>query len=623
MDDVLEHTRIVMLPMMNPDGFAAGVRGNSAGVNLNEDFPYVFTRRLNHEPQPETQAFMSWSDAQPPVMGASLHDGQPVVVSYPFDSTRSGTELQQETETEDDALLRSLAATYASHTQGMARSSDFTGGIINGAQWSPLLGSMGDWCYDRFGSLELSLELSVQSCPPVDEAARLWAANRAALLAFLRRSLQGVSGVVHDADGRAVQATIMPLSFSGRPRTTDSDGRFYQVVMPDVELTLVAIPDDAALPNKTFTVRVPRGANHPLHLTVTLPPAEARLSVGAIVAIVVACVFVVVLAAWLLLQRHRRAKDIDMDSTSHSPHALRVYVEGSPKTHSTRAVSRTRSSGPTVTISDGSGRRRRPPKRAASARSRRGRRGRRDGRRNSGESAVSRQLSRRGARNRGPSPRSLDMLDASLRARLTDGPPSARRPQTRRAGTPRVPAGLRAPHLKPKRQVKPGDDIEMGGDGGAAGAGASGASASSDIDEFFDPLGSVRSVKSSTGFFDGMSTAARQMLRVDSVGDMVVQMTDLSMLSGDEIRDSLGAVRELHTAPVRPLLPDTEMIDVWDEAALLPPPLPPRSSSSADEGDGSVELSAVRRPLGGATSSASSWRPRRGSREVLLAAGDV
>lgn len=98
---------------------------------------------------PETRAVIDWMQRYPFVLSANLHGGE-LVVTYPFDMTRSYWKAQELTPTADDGVFRWLATVYATSNLAMASEDrrlchydDFArhGNIINGANWHTVPGS--------------------------------------------------------------------------------------------------------------------------------------------------------------------------------------------------------------------------------------------------------------------------------------------------------------------------------------------------------------------------------------------------------------------------------------------------------------------------------------------------
>lgn len=110
----------------------------------------------------------------------------------------------------DDATFRWLASTYAQAHAFMSSSTEFDGGITNGAAWYDIYGSLQDWSYVAGRCLDVTLELNQRKRPPASELPKLWEENRAALLALpLTAMLGGVRGRVLDAaSGAALAAAV-------------------------------------------------------------------------------------------------------------------------------------------------------------------------------------------------------------------------------------------------------------------------------------------------------------------------------------------------------------------------------------------------------------------------------
>lgn len=79
--DVLADRRVVLMPLVNPDGLANGTRHNASGIDLNRNFPagnFTSTGRHGVQPlsEPESQAIKTALDEWPPARIVSIH--QPV-----------------------------------------------------------------------------------------------------------------------------------------------------------------------------------------------------------------------------------------------------------------------------------------------------------------------------------------------------------------------------------------------------------------------------------------------------------------------------------------------------------------------------------------------------------------
>ncbi|KAL1481186.1 hypothetical protein MTO96_015769 [Rhipicephalus appendiculatus] len=150
---LLDNTRIHIMPSMNPDGYAAAKEGtctdtagrnNAAEVDLNRNFPNRYGTQKEME-QPETASVREWSRKIPFVLAANLHGGA-LVASYPYDHhelliSEHRTEFQH-SPTPDDDVLRHLAEVYSFNHARMHRGEpcptnqlEFPNGTTNGAAW--------------------------------------------------------------------------------------------------------------------------------------------------------------------------------------------------------------------------------------------------------------------------------------------------------------------------------------------------------------------------------------------------------------------------------------------------------------------------------------------------------
>lgn len=122
---LINTTRIHLLPTMNPDGYEMVSptnydrigRENANGVDLNRNFPDKYgTNRLNRIQEPETQAIMNWTLSIPFVLSANLHGGA-LVANYPYDDSDGDllayTPTSKNNPTEDNEMFRHLAKTYS------------------------------------------------------------------------------------------------------------------------------------------------------------------------------------------------------------------------------------------------------------------------------------------------------------------------------------------------------------------------------------------------------------------------------------------------------------------------------------------------------------------------------
>ncbi|NXG22279.1 CPXM1 carboxypeptidase, partial [Grallaria varia] len=157
---------------------------------------------------PETRAVIAWMQRVPFVLSANLHGGE-LVVTYPFDMTRTYWKAQELTPTPDDGVFRWLATVYATANLAMASGErrpchydDFArlGNIINGANWHTVPGSMNDFSYLHTNCFEITVELSCDKFPHASELPQEWENNKESLLLFMEQVHRGIKGVVQDSD---------------------------------------------------------------------------------------------------------------------------------------------------------------------------------------------------------------------------------------------------------------------------------------------------------------------------------------------------------------------------------------------------------------------------------------
>ncbi|XP_065606327.1 probable carboxypeptidase X1 [Cyrtonyx montezumae] len=287
-------TRIHLLPSMNPDGYETAYRLGSElsgwamgrwtyeGIDLNHNFadlntalwdaedndlvPHEFPNHYIPIPEyytfanatvaPETRAVIDWMQRYPFVLSANLHGGE-LVVTYPFDMTRTYWKAQELTPTADDGVFRWLATVYATSNLAMASEErrlchydDFmrSGNIINGANWHTVPGSMNDFSYLHTNCFEITVELSCDKFPHVSELPAEWENNRESLLLYMEQVHRGIKGVVRDEDtGEGIANAIISVDGINHDVRTAVDGDYWRLLNPgEYEVTARAEGYEAA-----------------------------------------------------------------------------------------------------------------------------------------------------------------------------------------------------------------------------------------------------------------------------------------------------------------------------------------------------------------------------------------
>ncbi|KDR10344.1 carboxypeptidase E-like isoform X2 [Zootermopsis nevadensis] len=246
---LIELTRVHLLPSMNPDGWKVSTetggkdyligRNNNNSVDLNRNFPdlnrIMFSNeeahvshnnhlleqvdRLKEPIQPETKAVIRLIMQVPFVLSANLHGGD-LVANYPYDASRSGARTEY-TKSPDDQTFRHLALAYSTHHKNMANPRRHgcghdgynfgkQGGITNGAAWYSVQGGMQDFNYLSSNDFEITLELGCDKYPEASALQDEWDNNKDALIHFMWQAHIGVKGHVRDAvTGQPLPHTVI------------------------------------------------------------------------------------------------------------------------------------------------------------------------------------------------------------------------------------------------------------------------------------------------------------------------------------------------------------------------------------------------------------------------------
>lgn len=243
---LLNTTRIHILVSMNPDGFAVatqpdckGIRGraNARQYDLNRNFPdYFVTNQV--ELQPESRAVINWLKSLQFVLSGTLHGGV-MVVNYPYDNLPGGRTSLASSHSPDNDVFIHLAKTYSyAHStmhlgQPCPRDEDiFPEGIVNGADWYLVTGSMQDYNYIFAGCMDLTLEVSCCKYPLNDEIEPHWNDNKDALIRLLTQVHLGVKGIVFSPDRQPISNASVDIVGRSHGHRTTSLGEFWRILLP-------------------------------------------------------------------------------------------------------------------------------------------------------------------------------------------------------------------------------------------------------------------------------------------------------------------------------------------------------------------------------------------------------
>ena len=303
---LIDNTRIFIMPSMNPDGFEVAQRwGASSGgasigsvgrynhnnVDLNRNFPDLHNRIIPvPQQEEETTAVVDWIKNTNVVLSANLHGGA-LLVSYPLDSYWNGI-----SKTTYNDVFRRLANTYATNHPTMSKGDTcrefFEGGITNGADWYEIFGSLQDYSVMKKQTFEVTIELSCDKFPDYSKLKGFWLDNVNSLVAYMEQIHFGVKGIVSDAN---TLLSLAEISVVVKDREdfvfkTTKDGEYWILLNPG-EYTLnfrsqLHIDEEVA-------VRIGSGPMEVLNVTLVVGGAGRE--------VVTACVIIICVLSVLLL----------------------------------------------------------------------------------------------------------------------------------------------------------------------------------------------------------------------------------------------------------------------------------------------------------------------------------
>ncbi|XP_038139891.1 carboxypeptidase D [Cyprinodon tularosa] len=244
---LVNNTRIHIMPSMNPDGYEVAVEGdrtgyrgrnNSNDYDLNRNFPDQFVT-ITEPRQPETIAVMNWLKSIPFVLSANLHGGS-LVVNYPFDDDKDG--LSHYSKSPDDAVFRQVAKAYSQENALMHKGhpcedlypeEHFEDGIVNGARWYSVSGGMQDWNYMNTNCFEVTIELGCFKYPLAKELPKYWEQNWRALIQFIHQVHTGIKGTVSDdRDKMGIPNATISVEGIDHNVTTAHTGDYWRLLVP-------------------------------------------------------------------------------------------------------------------------------------------------------------------------------------------------------------------------------------------------------------------------------------------------------------------------------------------------------------------------------------------------------
>jgi len=236
---LINNLDIFIFPCTNPDGTYYGGnntvtgarRANGNNVDLNRHFP-----DWDDGPHPdgeshyqdEAQWMMDLAQQYLFTMGANYHGGAEVV-NYPWDTYQPVHP--------DDAWWQLVSTEYVTNARAVHSSymtDTYNSGITNGYAWYTINGSRQDYMNYYGQCRELTLECSSTKTPSASQLPNFWNYNHNAMLAYMEQSLNGVHGVVKDANTQqpieGVTVTVQNHDALGSWVTSHNVGDFHRPI---------------------------------------------------------------------------------------------------------------------------------------------------------------------------------------------------------------------------------------------------------------------------------------------------------------------------------------------------------------------------------------------------------
>ncbi|MDQ1349435.1 MAG: carboxypeptidase [Acidobacteriota bacterium] len=167
----LDHFAVYVLPLVNPDGFAAGTRENANGVDINRDYAGPTIDESAAFAEVETQAMKALIDEAAFVAAANYHTGATAVL-WPWGCTGEPT---------------AAAADLAAIGEAMALAMGFDT-YLQSYDDLPTEGEFLDYAYFKTGTLALTVEASDVKTPAATALPDLVAAAVDGTLVLLREA---------------------------------------------------------------------------------------------------------------------------------------------------------------------------------------------------------------------------------------------------------------------------------------------------------------------------------------------------------------------------------------------------------------------------------------------------
>jgi len=220
--NLVNNTKIYIIPTMNPDGFKKQQRGNGNNADLNRDFPDFISDPNNTDSsrEPEVKSIMAFEAAHSFALSANYHDGSSVV-NYPWDSTGDIFPF--------DSLIKNISLDYAKNIPYFYNSSEFNQGVTNGYDWYLVHGGMQDWSYYWYGDLQVTIEVSETKWPKYSEVTNFYKLHKSSMINYIQSTHQG-AGFVFNQKNISGKVTIFNANNENLGEFPFGNSQFYKVL---------------------------------------------------------------------------------------------------------------------------------------------------------------------------------------------------------------------------------------------------------------------------------------------------------------------------------------------------------------------------------------------------------
>ncbi|CAF0970736.1 unnamed protein product [Adineta steineri] len=279
--ELINYSRIWIMPSMNPDGLELAQYGDCVtyngrftlnGIDLNRNFPdYLGAELTPPFRAKETSAVMSWLNSVPFVLSANFHGGA-FIVNIPYDRYYIG----KVSTSSDDDIYQVLGQSYANRIRETNKfcnlQFDNVGTVIRGADWYEIIGSMQDYGYLNYGTIELTMEVSCCKYPYDNLLMSYWNYNRNAMIELLFQAQRGVKGLILNENYQPIPLTQVMIDDRRPVVNVTPLGEFWRILLPGT-YTLKVFHRGYEIYRQQILIK---NIYMPLNLTIIIPQMAYR-----------------------------------------------------------------------------------------------------------------------------------------------------------------------------------------------------------------------------------------------------------------------------------------------------------------------------------------------------------